>query len=89
VVRPSPAADSSPTPSSPATTSVSADAPYLYTDARGAYRVDLAAVQRDSIGTSWAGGATAGTSKPLGDFFVATPRAPVGAINLNCCWART
>ena len=64
------------------TTSVSADAPYLYTDEAGAYRVMVPAVQRNSVGTSWSGGTTAGRSKPLADFFVATPRTSAGAINL-------
>ncbi|MET3806322.1 hypothetical protein ABIB25_003332 [Nakamurella sp. UYEF19] len=63
------------------TTSVSADAPYLYTDARGAYRVMVPAVQHNSVGTSWSSGATAGTSKPLRDFFVANPKTPLTAIN--------
>jgi hypothetical protein len=64
------------------TTSVSADAPYLYTDATGAYRVNIPAVKRNSVGTSWAGGTTAGTSESLGKFFVATPKTPVGDINI-------
>ena len=64
------------------TTSVSADAPYLYTDAAGSYRVMVPAVQHNSVGTSWAGGATAGRSKPLRDFFVANPTTPLGVINL-------
>jgi hypothetical protein len=63
------------------TTAVSADAPYLYTDAAGLYRVMVPAVQHDSRGASWAGGSTAGTSQPITDFFVATPNTPVTAIN--------
>ena len=64
------------------TTSVSADAPYLYTDSSGSYRVMVPAVKHNSVGTSWAGGATAGNSQPLANFFVATPQTSVGAINL-------
>jgi hypothetical protein len=64
------------------TTAVSADAPYLYTDSAGVYRVMAPAVQHDSVGTSWAGGPTAGTSKPVSDFFVANPKTPVATINL-------
>jgi hypothetical protein len=64
------------------TTAVSADAPYLYTDAAGGYRVMVPAVQHGSHGTSWAGGLTAGTSKPITDFFVSNPKTPLAAINL-------
>jgi hypothetical protein len=64
------------------TTAVSADAPYLYTDAAGVYRVMVPEVQHGSRGTSWAGGPTAGTSKPISDFFVANPKIPVATINL-------
>ncbi|PZM15403.1 hypothetical protein [Rhizobium tubonense] len=63
------------------TTAVSADAPYLYTDAADLYRVMVPAVQHGSRGTSWAGGSTAGTSMPITDFFVANPKTPVAAIN--------
>jgi hypothetical protein len=39
-------------------------------------------VRRDTIGPSWAGGSTAGTSTPITEFFVANPKTPVAAINL-------
>lgn len=63
-------------------TAISADAPYLYTTGSGSYRVMVPAVQHHSVGTSWAGGSTAGTSKPIGDFFVATPSTPLAFINI-------
>jgi hypothetical protein len=63
------------------TTTVSADAPYLYTDAAGAYRVMVPSLHRDSIGPSWGGGLTAGTSRPIADFLIADPKTPVSAIN--------
>jgi hypothetical protein len=63
------------------TTAISADAPYLYIDAVGLYHVMVPAVQRESIGTSWAGGSTAGVSRPITDFFIANPKTPLAAIN--------
>ncbi len=60
---------------------VTREAPYLYVDATGAYRVFVPAVQHDSSGTSWAAGATAGTSIPLSRFFMATPADSADTIN--------
>ena len=60
---------------------VSADAPYLYTEA-GKYRVMVPTVQHNSVGPSSAGGTTAGTSRPIKDFFIARPGTSVAAINL-------
>ncbi len=63
------------------TSPVTADAPYLYTDAKGNYRVMVPKVQRNSVGTSWANG-TAGKSLPIKDFFIANPNTSVTAINI-------
>ncbi len=64
------------------TTPVSQSEPFLYTDARGNYGVFVPAVQHDSVGPSYAGGASeAGRSIPLQRFFVASPTTPVWAIN--------
>lgn len=56
-----------------ATSPLSREAPYLYLDERGAYRVFVPAVRRNASGTSWGGGPTQGRSIPLQDFFVARP----------------
>ena len=63
------------------TTPVSEEEPFLYTDSNGAYNVFVPAVQRNSVGPSYAGGATAGTSIPVRRFFIADPRTPLFVIN--------
>jgi hypothetical protein len=55
-------------PSSP----VTREAPYLYIDSSGHYNVFVPAVQFNSSGTTWANGATPGTSIPIEDFFIAS-----------------
>jgi len=57
-------------------TPVSAEKPFLYTDAAGRYRVFVPAVRHDSAGTSYAGGTPAGSSIPIQRFFVAHPGTP-------------
>ncbi|HWG02520.1 MAG TPA: adenylyl cyclase [Trebonia sp.] len=64
------------------TSPVTAEEPFLYTDASGGYRVFVPAVRRDSAGTSWASGSPAGKSVPLSSFFVASPKTPLAAINI-------
>jgi len=64
-----------------ASTPVSEEEPFLYTDSNDDYNVFAPAVQRASIGPDYAGGATAGTSIPIRRFFVADPRTPVFVIN--------
>lgn len=59
---------------------VTADAPYLYTDAKGNYRVMVPKVLHDSVGPSWATG-TAGKSLPIDDFYIANPDTSTTAIN--------
>ncbi len=59
---------------------VTADAPYLYTDAKGNYRVMVPKVLHDSVGPSWTDG-TAGRSLPIKDFFIARPNTSTTAIN--------
>src|ERR1700751_5046787 len=49
-----------------ATSPVTREAPYLYIDASGQYNVFIPAVQRNSAGTSWGGGATPGSSIRIG-----------------------
>jgi hypothetical protein len=64
-----------------ATTPVSREKPYLYVDAHGTWRVFVPAPRRNSTGTSWSSGTTAGRSIPLSDFFVAEPGDSVQRIN--------
>ena len=64
-----------------ATSPVTREAPFLYVDDAGHYQVFVPAVQRDSVGTTWGGGPTAGSSIPIRDFFVARPTDGARAIN--------
>ncbi|WP_375481358.1 adenylyl cyclase [uncultured Jatrophihabitans sp.] len=63
-----------------ATTPVSREKPYLYTDG-GAYRVFVPSTQSNSTGTTWSAGPTAGRSLALSRFFVAKPGDSAGRIN--------
>jgi hypothetical protein len=65
-----------------ATSPVTADEPFLYTDAAGNFDVFVPAVQHGSSGPSWASGSEAGTSIPLSRFFVASPDTSVGEIDI-------
>jgi len=65
-----------------ATSPVTEEQPFLYTDASGAYNVFVPAVRTNSSGPSWASGSEAGAAKPLSSFFIATPATSVAAINL-------
>jgi len=64
-----------------ATSPVTREAPYLYQDSDGHYNVFVPAVQRNSAGTTWAGGSTPGSSIPIRRFFIAQPTDPVEIIN--------
>ncbi len=64
-----------------ATTPVSREKPYMYVDSGGNYRVFVPATRTNSSGTTWAGGATAGTSLPLSQFFVARPTDSAATMN--------
>jgi hypothetical protein len=64
-----------------ATSPVSESEPFLYTDSHGDDNVFVPAVQRNSVGPSYASGTEAGTSIPLRRFFVANPDTPVWAVN--------
>src|SRR5580692_10481890 len=64
-----------------ASSPVTEEEPFLYTDSSGNYNVFVPAVQHDSSGPSWASGQEAGTSVPLSKFFVATPATPTLAIS--------
>ena len=60
---------------------VTREAPYLYVDASGGYRVFVPAAQRNTVGTTWAAGPTPGTSISIGKFFVARPTDSAAAMN--------
>jgi len=64
-----------------ASSPVTEEEPFLYTDSSGGYRVFVPAVQHNTTGPSWASGSEAGTSVPLSRFFVASPGTPVLAID--------
>jgi hypothetical protein len=64
-----------------ATSPVTREAPFLTVDADGHYSVFVPALRRDSSGTSWGGGATAGTSISIDRFFIVKPGDSAGTIN--------
>jgi hypothetical protein len=64
-----------------ATTPVSREKPYLFTDARGKLAVRVPAARTGTSGITWAAGATPGRTVPLRDFFVADPSDSVRTIN--------
>jgi hypothetical protein len=65
-----------------ATSPVTEEQPFLYTDSSGKFKVFVPAVRTSSSGPSWASGTEAGRSLPLSSFFVANPATPVPVINL-------
>jgi hypothetical protein len=69
-------------------TPVSREKPYLFVDAKGKYNVRVPSAQRNSSGTTWAGGLTPGRTVPLSNFFVAKPSDPVWLINANLALGR-
>src|SRR5216683_5475920 len=64
-----------------ATSPVTREAPYLYVDSAGHDNVFVPSVQRNSAGTTWAGGATPGSSIPIERFFIAQPADSAATIN--------
>jgi hypothetical protein len=64
-----------------ATSPVTQEEPYLYTDPAGGFNVFVPSLRHDSAGPSWANGATPGTSVPIRRFFIASPATPVALIN--------
>jgi hypothetical protein len=50
-------------------------------DSAGHYNVFVPSVQRNSVGTTWAGGATPGSSIPIERFFIAQPTDSAATIN--------
>lgn len=64
-----------------ATSPITEEEPFLYTDASGDYQVFVPAVQHDSAGPTWTGGSEAGTSLPIDRFFIANPDTSESQIN--------
>jgi hypothetical protein len=64
-----------------ATSPTSREKPFLYVDSTGQLQVFVPALRQDAAGTSWAGGPAAGSSIPIGEFFVARPTDPARTIN--------
>jgi hypothetical protein len=64
-----------------ATSPVTREAPYLYIDSSGNYNVFVPSVQYNSVGTTWASGATPGSSIPIRKFFIAQPTDSAATIN--------
>jgi hypothetical protein len=64
-----------------ATSPVTREAPYLYLDSNGHFKVFVPSAQLNSAGTTWAGGATTGFSIPIRKFFIATPTDSAETIN--------
>ncbi|MBR7830555.1 ricin-type beta-trefoil lectin domain protein [Actinospica sp. MGRD01-02] len=55
--------------------------PYVYVDSSGNWNVFVPSNRTSSSGVSWASGNTAGTSLPIGDFYIATPSDTAATIN--------
>ena len=64
-----------------ATSPVTREAPYLYMGPDGHYNIFVPSVQRNSVGTTWAAGATPGSSLPIQRFFIAKPTDTAATIN--------
>ncbi len=62
-------------------TPVVREKPFLYVDQTGNYNVFVPALRSNSQGTTWTGGAPAGSSLPIGQFFIVKPGASAGTIN--------
>ncbi|HEU5227134.1 MAG TPA: hypothetical protein VFU49_04925 [Ktedonobacteraceae bacterium] len=64
-----------------ASSPVTQEEPFLYMDARGRFNVFVPSVQHNSVGTTWANGATPGSSVSIKRFFIAQPTDSVERIN--------
>ncbi len=71
-----------------ASSPVTEEEPFLYTDVHGAYNVFVPAVQSSSSGPSWSGRTEAGTSIPISKFFIASPSTPAALISLAAALGR-
>jgi hypothetical protein len=64
-----------------AATPIVREKPFLEVDARGHWSVRVPALRMNSVGVTWHGGSTPGTSVPLSHFFIAKPGDTAAAIN--------
>jgi hypothetical protein len=64
-----------------ATSRVTREAPYLYVDGDGEFRIFVPSAQTNSAGTTWASGPTPGRSVGMEDIYVAHPADKVNTIN--------
>jgi len=64
-----------------ATSPVTREAPHLFIDAQGSYKVFVPAARRNSSGTSWANGNPKGIALPIDRFYIAKPGDDAAAIN--------
>jgi hypothetical protein len=64
-----------------ATSPVTREAPYLYTDSAGNYNVFVPSAQTNTSGTTWGSGPTPGISLPISRFYVASPSDSAATIN--------
>jgi len=64
-----------------ASSPITREKPFLYLDSSGRYKVFVPAPRRNSVGSSWGSGPTAGTSIPIDDFFIAKPTDSAQIIN--------
>jgi len=64
-----------------ATSPVTREAPYLYVDSGGNFNVFVPSVQSNSVGTTWGGGVTPGSSIRIEKFFIAQPTDTAATIN--------
>ncbi len=64
-----------------ASTPVSEEEPFLYTNSSGAYEVFVPSLQTNSTGPNWTSGTEPGSSLPLSDFYVVNSASTVAQIN--------
>ncbi|MFD0635687.1 ricin-type beta-trefoil lectin domain protein [Catenulispora yoronensis] len=72
-----------------ATSPITEEEPYLYTDSSGNYNVFVPSVRTNSSGPSWANGNTPGTSLPLSAFYVVNSASTITQINAALAAATT
>jgi hypothetical protein len=77
------AGDPGPTPpyTTLATSPVTQEKPFLFTDSQSRFEVFVPALQHNTVGPSWAAGPTPGKAIPLSRFFIATPADSAALIN--------
>lgn len=62
-------------------TPASREKPYLFVDGSGAWKVFVPSAATNSVGTTWANGATPGRAIPLSHFYIASPQDSVAQLN--------